>query len=135
MDLYCGCGSIGIYVNKNNKVLGIEINESAINDAEENKKINNLKNIDFICADSSIKTKFKPDIVIVDPPRSGLDRTTINNLLNINCKRIIYVSCEVITLVRDLGLLKDNYNIKSISVYNLFPRTYHCESITVLEKR
>ena len=72
------------------------------------------------------------DTVIVDPPRSGLDKITIENLKRINSKRIIYVSCDPITLVRDLNLLKDNYDIKGISLYNLFPRTYHVETVSVL---
>ena len=133
LDLYCGCGSIGIYVNKNNKVLGIEINESAINDAEENKKINNLKNIDFICADSSIKTKFKPDIVIVDPPRSGLNKNTIDNILKLKPNKIIYVSCNPMTLVRDLNKF-DSYNILELTPFDMFPNTKHVEIVTILEK-
>ena len=133
LDLYCGCGSIGIYVNKNNKVLGIEINESAINDAEENKKINNLKNIDFICADSSIKTEFKPDIVIVDPPRSGLNKKTIDNILKLKPNKIIYVSCNPMTLVRDLNKF-DSYNILELTPFDMFPNTKHVEIVTILEK-
>ena len=138
LDLYCGTGSIGIYVSENKNVLGIEINESAIKDANINKEINNIKNINFICGDSGKESKkidFKPDIVIVDPPRSGLDNNTINNILEINPNKIIYVSCDPMTLVRDLNILKKNYNIEEINPFDMFPNTKHVECVCVLERR
>ena len=139
LDLYCGTGTIGIYISKYvNKVLGIEINESAINDANENKKINNISNVSFICGDvSSIlaRNEYNPDIVIVDPPRKGLDKKTINELLKIESRKIIYVSCNPITLVRDLQLLADKYDIMSITPVDMFPNTYHCESVCILRIR
>lgn len=137
IDLYCGTGSIGIFVSENNKVIGIEINEFATKDATENKKINNIDNIDFICGDSGKKLNelnFKTDIIIVDPPRSGLNKETINNILKFNAKEIIYVSCDPMTLVRDLNILNEHYNIKEITPFDMFPNTYHIESITYLTK-
>ena len=131
LDLYCGCGSIGIYVNKGNTVLGIEISESAIKDAIENKKINKLSNVEFICGDSSIKTNFKPDIVIVDPPRNGLNDSTISNIIKLKPKKIIYVSCNPITLVRDLKKL-EIYNIIEITPFDMFPNTKHVECLSLL---
>lgn len=137
LDLYCGTGTIGIYVSKNKNVLGIEINESAIKDANKNKEINKIDNINFICGDSGKKSKnldFKPDTIIIDPPRSGLDNITINNILEMNPKKIIYVSCDPMTLVRDLKLLNNNYNINEITPFDMFPQTKHCESVVVLER-
>ena len=134
LDLYCGCGSIGIYVNNNNKILGVEINKSAVEDAEENKKINKLSNVDFICGDSSIKTNFKPDIVIVDPPRSGLNKKTIDNIIKLKPKKIIYVSCNPMTLVRDLNKF-ELYNILELTPFDMFPNTKHVECVTLLERK
>lgn len=138
IDLYCGTGSIGIFVNDDNNVIGIEINESATKDAIENKKINNLNNINFICGDSGKKIKqldFKPDTIIVDPPRSGLNKETINNILSFNAKDIIYVSCDPMTLIRDLKILNKYYNIKELTPFDMFPNTYHLESLTYLVKK
>ena len=138
IDLYCGTGSIGIYVSKNNEVLGIEINESAIIDAKENKKLNNIKNIDFICSDSSKiidYKRFNPDTIIIDPPRAGLNKKTIENILDINPKQIIYVSCNPITLVRDLKILKERYSITEITPFDMFPNTKHVETLCVLERK
>ena len=132
LDLYCGCGSIGIYVSENNNILGIEINEEAIKNANENKKINNLNNVKFICADSSIKTNFNPDIIIVDPPRNGLNRKTINNIVEVKPKMIIYVSCNPITLVRDLNLFNP-YDIIEITPFDMFPNTKHVECVCLLK--
>jgi len=138
IDLYCGTGSIGIFVNNNNTVIGIEINESAINDAIENKKINNVKNIDFFCGDSGKKLNklnFKPDVIIVDPPRTGLNKETINNILKFNSKEIIYVSCDPMTLVRDLNIFNEFYDIKEITPFDMFPNTYHIENVAYLTKK
>ena len=138
LDLYCGTGTIGIYVSENKNVLGIEINEEAIKDANINKDINNIKNIKFICGDSGKESKrinFNPDTVIVDPPRSGLNSLTINNILNMNPNKIVYVSCDIMTLVRDLNILKDKYAIKELTPFDMFPQTKHCETITILERK
>lgn len=138
IDLYCGTGSIGIFVSKNNTVIGIEISESAFKDAEENKNINNIDNINFLCGDSGKKLndlKFKPDVIIVDPPRSGLNKETIENILKFNANEIIYVSCDPMTLVRDLNILNKYYNIKEITPFDMFPNTHHIENIAYLTKK
>lgn len=137
LDLYCGTGSIGIFVSENNTVLGIEINESAIKDAKENAKINNIKNIDFICGESGKRInsiKFKPDIIIVDPPRSGLTKETINNIFKLNPKKLIYVSCDPMTLVRDLNLLNEKYEIIELTPFDMFPNTKHVECLVELRR-
>lgn len=138
LDLYCGTGTIGMYLAKYSKeVFGIEINKNAIEDASYNKELNNVNNIDFLCSDiNKLKSTYKDtDLIVLDPPRSGLNLEVISTLLDINSKKIIYVSCEPITLARDLNILKDYYNVKEITLVDMFPNTYHCESVTVLERR
>lgn len=136
LDLYCGTGTIGIYVSKKaDKVLGIEINDEAIKDALLNKKINNINNVDFISGDVGTvlsKNKFKFDIVIVDPPRAGLDNNSINNIIKINPKKIIYVSCDPVTLARDLNILKEYYDVLEITPFDMFSNTYHVECVCLL---
>lgn len=137
LDLYCGTGTIGIYVSDYVKeIIGIDYNESNINDAEENKKLNNTNNISFICdkVENKINEFNDIDLVIVDPPRAGLDIKTKDYLKEINPERIIYVSCDPITLARDIKDL-DTYKVNYIKVFNMFPRTYHCESICILERK
>ena len=138
LDLYCGTGTIGIYLASDAKeVFGIEINKNAISDANCNKELNNINNIEFLCDDiSKIKNNYKDiDLIILDPPRSGLGIEAISNVLSINPKMIIYVSCETLTLARDLNVIKEKYNVKEISLIDMFPNTYHCESIVVLERK
>ena len=138
LDLYCGTGTIGLYVsNYVDEVLGIEINEEAIKDANYNKELNNIYNISFIAGDSKIihNIKFNPNKIIVDPPRAGLDKKVIDDILNINPERIVYVSCDPITLARDLNILKENYNVEKIIPVDMFPRTYHVETVCVLERK
>jgi len=136
LDLYCGTGTIGLYLSDSCKeVLGIEINESAIKDAIKNQEYNHIKNATFICGDvkNSIQNlNFHPDVIIVDPPRAGLDRETIDNLLAWKTKKIIYVSCDPMTLGRDLQLLQEKYNIVEITPVDMFPNTYHVESVCLL---
>lgn len=138
LDLYCGTGTIGIYIcDLVNEIIAIDYNESNINDANKNKKLNNISNINFICdkVENKIGTFKDIDLVIVDPPRAGLDNKTKKYLNEINPERIIYVSCDPVTLARDLKDLSDKYNVLSVTPVNMFPRTYHCESIAVLERK
>ena len=138
LDLYCGTGSIGIYVAKYcNNIVGVDYNRSNIEDAIYNASLNKVSNARFICDRvENVIDKIKVfDLMIVDPPRSGLDNHTRDIILNSKSKYIIYVSCDPITLVRDLKILKNKYNIIEITPFNMFPRTYHCESITILERR
>ena len=137
LDLYCGTGTIGIYLSKYAKsVIGIEVNEQAIFDANVNKNKNNIENISFICDTTSninniVNNDF--DVIIVDPPRSGLDKNTINFLINSKVKRVVYVSCDIMTLVRDLNILKQDYDIREITPVDMFPNTYHVECVCVLK--
>lgn len=138
LDLYCGTGTIGIYLSdKCNEILGIEINKEAINNANKNKEINNINNANFIAGDATKiinNTHFKPSIIIVDPPRSGLNKNMIKDLIKFNAKKIIYVSCDPITLSRDLKELNKNYSIEIIQPIDMFPNTYHIETIVLLKK-
>ena len=137
IDLYCGTGTIGTILSKNYKeVIGIEINKSAVECAEENMKINNIKNMSFMCGDANKLCKgLRADTVVVDPARAGLSSLGVRNILEINSKRIVYVSCNPVTLARDLKELSSNYELKDICLFDMFPWTYHCESIAVLVKK
>ena len=140
-DLYCGIGTIGIFSsNKVKKVYGIEIVEEAIEMAKENSKINNIDNIEFIAGDVEKVFKelveeqnVKPTAIIVDPPRRGLDKNTINEIINLNVLKLVYVSCNPATLVRDLKHLESKYNVKEIQPIDMFPFTSHIECVAVLE--
>ena len=134
LDLYCGAGTIGIYLNDNfNSIKGIEVNKDAIVSANLNKEINNINNISFECKKASEIDKITEDVVIVDPPRGGLDKITIELLNNCNSKRIVYVSCNPITLARDINLLKDRYELKDMTLFDMFPNTKHVECVCVLK--
>ena len=137
LDLYCGTGTIGIYLSPYCKeVLGIELNSDAINDAIYNQKLNNVNNIKFKLGDVSkviSSVKYKPTVIVVDPPRSGLDKNTINYLLDSNSQKIVYVSCDVVTLARDLKLLEEKYNILEITPVDMFPNTHHVECVCLLK--
>ena len=138
LDLYCGTGTIGIYISDLvNHIVGIDYNKSNIDDAFKNKEINNINNIEFICdkVENKIDSFKDIDLIIVDPPRSGLDNKTKDYLKRINPERIIYVSCDPATLARDIHDLNDNYECLEITPINMFPRTYHCETISVLERK
>jgi len=136
LDLYCGTGTIGIFLSKYCKsVIGIEINESSILNARMNAELNKCENIKFYLGDvgrvlSNIECN--PDVVVVDPPRSGLDDKTKNILLDLESKKIVYVSCDPMTLARDLKTLESKYGIVEITPFDMFPNTYHVECVTLL---
>lgn len=134
LDLYCGTGTIGIYLKDNFKHIdGIEINKNSIKNANINKKLNNINNIKFTSGDASIAKNNNYDVIIVDPPRSGLSNKVINFLDKSNSKRIVYISCNPKTLKRDIDLLK-NYKMIKLEIINMFNKTKHIECITLLEK-
>ncbi|HJJ14615.1 MAG TPA: 23S rRNA (uracil(1939)-C(5))-methyltransferase RlmD [Clostridiaceae bacterium] len=140
-DLYCGIGTIGIFASPYvNRVYGIEIVKQAIEDAKENANINNIRNIEFFAGDvekvfeNVLKEhNVKPDVIFVDPPRKGLDKHTIENILNIKPEKIVYISCNPASLVRDLKLLEESYEIKKIQPVDMFPFTSNVECCAVME--
>ncbi len=142
-DLYCGIGTIGIFASKYvKKVYGIEIVEQAIQDAKNNARINGIDNIEFTAGDAQkilveliYDKKIKPSVVFVDPPRRGLDPNTVDNLLKIKPEKIVYISCNPATLVRDLSKLEEKYVIEKITPVDLFPFTSHVECVAVLGRK
>ena len=139
-DLYCGIGTISLFMAKYaRKVYGIEIVKEAIDAANENAKINNVNNTEFYAGDVEIVLEnlinnkgITADIVMFDPPRKGLDRNTINNILKIKTKKIVYISCNPATLVRDLAMFEEQYEIRTIVPVDMFPWTSHVECCSVL---
>lgn len=139
-DLYCGIGTIGIFASKfAKKVYGIEIVEQAIEDARINANLNDISNIEFICGDVESafdklikKDKVIPDVIIVDPPRRGLDEKTIENILKLKTGRVVYISCNPATMVRDLKMMEDVYDVVEVQPVDLFPFTCHIENISIL---
>lgn len=140
-DLYCGVGTIGIFAaGKAQKLYGIETIENAIKDARENAEINHIDNAEFLVGDVETvlpnlieEKKIRPDVVFLDPPRKGCDITAIETLLEVVPQKIVYISCNPASLARDLKLLEQKYEIKKISLCDMFPGTGHVESIAVLK--
>ncbi|HHG74240.1 MAG TPA: class I SAM-dependent RNA methyltransferase, partial [Persephonella sp.] len=140
-DLYCGVGTFTIPMGRYcDKVFGVEINPYAVQDANHNRKINSSKNVFFHRSSASDALKYmlkkNPDLVLIDPPRTGLEENTINALLQLkNLKKILYISCNPSTLARDVAkLMQNGFILKSTRLIDMFPHTYHIESLTVLEK-
>ncbi|MFI3206447.1 MAG: 23S rRNA (uracil(1939)-C(5))-methyltransferase RlmD [Clostridia bacterium] len=141
LDLYCGTGTIGLSMAKKaKKLIGIEIIPQAIENAKLNAKINGIE-AEFICGDATKASQIlsernkKPDIVILDPPRKGLDKNLIDIVADFQPKKIIYISCDPATLARDLKIFSTkNYKLKKAQAHDLFPATSHVESVCLLTK-
>ncbi|MBQ5608114.1 MAG: 23S rRNA (uracil(1939)-C(5))-methyltransferase RlmD [Oscillospiraceae bacterium] len=142
LDLYCGVGTITLAMAKAaGKVIGVEVVEQAVVDARENAKRNGIHNAEFFCGDAGKaaleleKQGIRPDVVVVDPPRKGLNADTIEALHRMSPRRIVYVSCDPATLARDVALLKERgYALKNAQAADLFPRCAHVETIVCLSK-
>ena len=140
LDLYCGVGTITLAMAKAaGKVIGIEVIPQAVEDARDNAKRNGIENAEFFCGDAGEaalaleKQGIKADVVVVDPPRKGLNADAIEALARFAPRRIVYVSCDPATLARDVALLKDRgYTLKNALAADLFPRCSHVESIVCL---
>ena len=142
-DLYTGTGTIALFVAKNaKKVVGIEYVESAIENAKENAVLNNIENTNFFAGDMSkiftddfIAENGMPDVIITDPPRSGMHPKVIEQLLNISSQRIVYVSCNPATQARDIALLSEKYRVTQVQPVDMFPHTHHVENVALLERK
>lgn len=142
-DLYTGTGTIAQFVSRHAaKVIGVESVPEAIADAKENAKRNNITNCEFYVGDMKavfnddfIAAHGKPDVIITDPPRDGMHKDVIDQLLKIEAEKIVYVSCNSATQARDLALLDSKYKVKRVRPVDMFPQTHHVENVVLLEKR
>ena len=142
LDLYCGVGTITLAMAKAaGKVIGVEVIEQAVQDAKENALCNGIENAEFFCSDAGkaaleLEAKgIRPDVIVVDPPRKGLNTDTIEALDRMSPRRIVYVSCDPATLARDVALLKERgYKLQNAMAADLFPRCAHVESVVCLSR-
>ncbi len=140
-DLYCGTGSIGIFVSKlAGKIVGIETVEEAITDAKENARINNAQHAHFfqgdvtdVCNDAFIKEHGNPDVLITDPPRAGMHEKLVQKIAEMRAPVIVYVSCNPATQARDLNMLGDIYEVTAMQPVDMFPHTHHIENVVQLK--
>ncbi len=141
-DLYTGTGTIAQFISKKaKKVIGIESVPQAIADAKENAINNNISNVEFYAGDMKnvfneafIATHGKPDCIITDPPRDGMHKDVVQQILNISPEKVVYVSCNSATQARDLALMKEVYKVVKVQPVDMFPQTFHVENIVLLEK-
>ena len=142
-DLYTGTGTIAQFVSKNaKKVVGVEAVPEAISDAIENAKRNNITNCDFFVGDMKvvfnedfIRKNGKPDVIITDPPRDGMHKDVIEQILKIAPQKVVYVSCNSATQARDLALMDEKYKVTKVRPVDMFPQTHHVENVVLLELR
>ena len=139
LDLYCGTGVISIYVSDVCKhITGVEIVTSSIETAKENARLNNIENALFYADDVAefLKGKHRFDVMVIDPPRSGMSKKIIRRIKRLAPKRIVYMSCNPITQLDDLQRLDNNYELEQpIRAYDMFPQTYHLETLAILSRR
>ena len=142
-DAYCGTGTISLFLSKKAKmVFGVEIIPQAIDNANENKKENNVDNVEFIVGKSEeeipklIKSGINPDVIVLDPPRKGCEESLLHAIAEAAPKKIVYVSCDPATLARDLKILEDlNYRAVEIQPVDMFPQSAHIENVTLLTRK
>lgn len=142
-DLYCGTGTISLFVARNaKKVVGIESVDQAVADANDNAALNGIENCSFVCGDMKdlfndefIAEHGKADVIITDPPRAGMHPKVVEQLCQSGVQRIVYVSCNPATQARDLDLMRDHYNIEQIQPVDMFPHTHHVENVVLLTKK
>ncbi len=140
-DLYCGTGSIGIFVSGGaKKIVGVELIEAAISDARENAALNNLDNTAFfagdvidICNDDFFAAQGRPDVIITDPPRAGMHPKLVQKILEMAAPVVVYVSCNPATQARDLRLLDEKYAVTRVQPVDMFPHTHHIENVVQLK--
>jgi 23S rRNA (uracil1939-C5)-methyltransferase len=142
-DLYCGTGSIGIFVSRQAaRVVGVEVIEAAVEDARENATLNGIGHASFfagdvtdVCRDEFFAAHGRPDVIITDPPRAGMHTDLVNKILDIAAPTVVYVSCNPATQARDLHLLDAKYTVTKVQPVDMFPHTHHIENIVQLKLR
>jgi len=139
LDLYSGTGTIPIFIASEAKTLtGIEINESAVRDARKNCEKNGISNCNFICGDIREKLSaitWKPDVMIIDPPRAGMHQDVLAHVLRLSPEKIVYGSCNPSTMARDIGLMIQDYEVLEMQPVDMFPHTYHIEAVAKMRHR
>jgi 23S rRNA (uracil1939-C5)-methyltransferase len=139
-DLYCGTGSIGLFVSDQAaKVIGVEVIAAAVDDARENARINGIDHAEFfagdvikVCDDAFFERHGRPDVIITDPPRAGMHEQLVRKILEMRAPRVVYVSCNPATQARDLQLLDEAYAVTAVQPVDMFPHTHHIENIAQL---
>jgi len=139
-DLYCGTGSIGIFLSdRAKKIVGVEVVEEAVEDAHENATLNGINNAEFfagdvatVCNDVFFEQHGRPDVIITDPPRAGMHEKLVNQILMMEAPLVVYVSCNPATQARDLQLLSEKYRVTAIQPVDMFPHTHHIENVVQL---
>lgn len=139
-DLYCGTGSIGIFLSKQSKkIIGVDVIADSIKDAKENALLNSIEHAQFfagdvieVCKDIFFAEHGRPDVIVSDPPRAGMHEKLITKLLEIAAPKIVYVSCNVATQARDINLLSEKYTVEKIQPLDMFPHTHHIECVVLL---
>jgi 23S rRNA (uracil1939-C5)-methyltransferase len=142
-DLYTGTGTIAQFIAKNaKKVVGVEAVPEAIEDAKENARINGIDNVDFFTGDMTrvfteefISQQGTPDVIITDPPRDGMHKKVVEQILRVLPEKIVYISCNSATQARDLSLMKDRYNVVKSQAVDMFPQTHHVENVVLLKRK
>jgi 23S rRNA (uracil1939-C5)-methyltransferase len=139
LDLYSGTGTIPIFLSEQARaVIGMEIAESAILDAQRNCEVNGVQNCQFVLGDireSLSSLKLKPDVLIIDPPRAGMHKDVLSKVMELGTEKVVYVSCNPATLARDLGVMRQAYDVVGIQPVDMFPHTYHVEAVAKLMRR
>ena len=141
VEAYCGIGAMSLFCAKKAKnVVGIEFVQDAVDNAIQNAKLNEINNVSFVCGDAGSKLKEiskekQIDTLIVDPPRTGLDKNMLDILLHSNIQQIIYISCNPSTFAKNLNCLNNAYEIQSIQPFDMFSQTQHVETVCLLKQR
>ena len=138
LDLYSGTGTIALYLApRARKVIGVEINKAAVDDAQRNRLLNGIDNVSFMLGDIRDQLPLlgdRPDVLIIDPPRAGIHKDVAKQIESLRAPKLIYVSCNPVTMARDLALLRPSYELVEIQPVDMFPHTYHVESVGLLLK-
>ncbi|MBO5744598.1 MAG: 23S rRNA (uracil(1939)-C(5))-methyltransferase RlmD [Clostridia bacterium] len=139
VDLFCGTGTIGLYMKKNSeaqRLVGVEIIEDAVKNARENAKANGVENAQFVCGDANSSEIKGADIIVIDPPRKGASPELVKQISELSPRQVVYISCDPATLARDMAIFKTfGYTAESVTPVDMFPRTAHVESVVCLARK